>query len=263
MEWSSPWGVGFPGWHIECSAISLKYLGKNLDIHCGGADHINIHHTNEIAQSEAATGKTFFNYWLHGAFLNIVGGKKMAKSEDGFLTLKKALIDKGLNPLAYRFADCQVHYRKPMEYSEDNLRQAEQGLDKLWEQVATLGSVKGKIDLDLQEKFVKAVNDDLNIPKALAVLASIFKAKISSADKLATVLDFDKIFGFDLKNSVNYIKGEVSSSALPVKIQELAAARLKARLNKDWKESDKLRDDIKAAGYSIEDTAAGQKIKKN
>ena len=115
MEWESPWGIGFPGWHIECSAISLKYLSEELDIHCGGADHINIHHTNEIAQSEAATGKKFFNYWMHNAFLNIVGGKKMAKSDNNFLTLENALLKNKLNPLAYRFADLQVNYRKPME----------------------------------------------------------------------------------------------------------------------------------------------------
>ncbi|HWR92673.1 MAG TPA: cysteine--tRNA ligase, partial [Desulfobacterales bacterium] len=117
MEWESPWGIGFPGWHIECSAMSMKYLGDQLDIHCGGIDHIDIHHTNEIAQSEAATGRKFFNFWMHGAFLNIQGGKKMAKSEENFLTLENALNRRGIPPLAYRFAAFLTHYRKPMEYS--------------------------------------------------------------------------------------------------------------------------------------------------
>ena len=122
MEWKSPWGIGFPGWAIECSAMSMAELGEQLDIHCGGIDHINVHHTNEIAQSEAATGKQFFNYWMHGAFLNIKGGKKMAKSEGNFLTLENALIKKEIDPLVYRFAALQTHYRKPMEYSEEVMK---------------------------------------------------------------------------------------------------------------------------------------------
>ena len=122
MEWDSPWGVGFPGWHIECSAMSMMYLGDQLDIHCGGADHVDIHHTNEIAQSEAATGRKFFNVWMHGAFLNIQGGKKMAKSEENFLTLENALVKRGIPPLAYRFASFLSHYRKPMEYSEESIQ---------------------------------------------------------------------------------------------------------------------------------------------
>ncbi|MFA6513952.1 MAG: cysteine--tRNA ligase [Patescibacteria group bacterium] len=263
MEWASPWGIGFPGWHIECSAMSLKFLKKQLDIHCGGIDHINIHHTNEIAQSEAATGNKFFNYWLHGAFLNIKGGKKMAKSEDGFLTLDKALIGKNLNPLVYRFADSQVHYRKPMEYSEDNLRQAVRGLDKLMEQVAFLGSKKGKINSEFKAKFLLAINDDLNIPKALAVLASVFKAKLSPADKLATVLDFDKVLGLGFDKAANYANSNADSSFLPPDIKKLVEKRTQARSDKDWKASDKLRDEIKAAGYLVEDTSEGQKLKKN
>ena len=128
MEWNSPWGTGFPGWHIECSAMSMKYLGQLLDIHCGGTDHIDVHHTNEIAQSEAATGKPFFNFWMHGAFLIIAGGKKMAKSEGNFLTLESSFIQKGMNPLVYRFAAFQTHYRKPMEYSAEGITAAQNGI---------------------------------------------------------------------------------------------------------------------------------------
>ena len=135
MEWDAPWGVGFPGWHIECSAMSMQFLGEQLDIHCGGIDHVDIHHTNEIAQSEAATGKKFFNVWMHGAFLNIQGGKKMAKSEENFLTLDNALIKRGIPPLAYRYAAFQTHYRKPMEYTDESIQAAKNGLEHLFNQV--------------------------------------------------------------------------------------------------------------------------------
>lgn len=263
MEWNSPWGTGFPGWHIECSALALKYLGKNLDIHCGGADHINIHHTNEIAQSEAATGKPFFNYWLHGAFLNIRGGKKMAKSDNNFLTLKRALVEKKLSPLVYRFAASQVHYRKPMEYSEENFRQAEKGLNKLYEQVSNLGQKVGKVNAEFKDRFTQAVNDDLNMPKALAILASVLKSKMEVADKLATVYDFDKVLGLRLTDSWNMLKREDANASIPSNIQQLAAERIKARLNKDWAQSDSLRDKIRIEGYIVEDTPDGQKLKRS
>ena len=135
MEWESPWGVGFPGWHLECSAMSMKFLGEQLDIHCGGTDHIDVHHTNEIAQSEAATGKPFFNFWMHGAFLIIQGGKKMAKSEGNFLTLENAFLKNDINPLVYRFASFLTHYRKPMEYSAESIEAARNGLLHLQNQV--------------------------------------------------------------------------------------------------------------------------------
>ena len=141
MEWASPWGVGFPGWHIECSAMSLALLKNQLDIHCGGVDHINIHHTNEIAQSQTATDQKFFNFWLHGAFLNIAGGKKMAKSQDNFLTLENALIKKSIDPLAFRFVCLQTHYRKPMEYSEAGIKNAQSGLEHLYNQVKQLSII--------------------------------------------------------------------------------------------------------------------------
>ena len=259
MEWSSPWGVGFPGWHIECSAISLKYLAKNLDIHCGGADHVNIHHTNEIAQSEAATGNKFFNYWLHGAFLNISGGKKMAKSTNNFLTLKYSLIDKNLSPLAYRFAACQVHYRKPMEYSEASLQQAQQGLQKLWDQVAFLGTKVGKVNPDFKTKFLEAVNNDLNIPKSMSVVAAVLKSSLKDFDKLATILDFDKVLGLSLKEKSGEIKKVLT---LPTAVSKLLLKREKARLEKNWSLADHLRQEIEASGYLLEDTAQGQKLKK-
>jgi len=255
MEWESPWGLGFPGWHIECSAISLKHLTNNLDIHCGGIDHINIHHTNEIAQSEAATGKKFFNYWLHGAFLNIAGGKKMAKSADNFLTLNNALIDKKIDPLAYRFAALQVHYRKPMEYAADNLKQAEDGLNSLRRQISRLSDEReGSVNDELRLQFIKAINDDLNLPKALAVTNLVLKAKISDAEKRATILDFDRVLGLNLLDPKhNQDNQEIDLASLAPEIQYLLTLRIKARAEKDFAKSDSLREELDKLGFIIKD----------
>lgn len=260
MEWESPWGIGFPGWHIECSAMSLKYLGKELDIHCGGVDHINIHHTNEIAQSEAATGKKFFNYWLHGAFLNVIGGKKMAKSDDNFLTLDNALVKKGLSPLAYRYGAASVHYRKPMEYSEDNFRQAQNAWNNLLRQVAALGDKKGEINIFWRDSFLAAINDDLNIPQALAITQDMLKSDLAPEVKLATVLDFDKVLGLGLSDVKNFSDNEILFSELPNEVQALVLARETARQEKDFTQSDRLRDEIKSRGYVVEDTKDGMKF---
>ncbi len=260
MEWKSPWGVGFPGWHIECSAMSLKYLGTQLDIHCGGMDHINIHHTNEIAQSEAATGKKFFNYWLHGAFLNITGGKKMAKSADNFLTIQNALVNKGLDPLAYRFAALQVNYRKPMEYSEASLSQAADGLKSLYNQFKALGTVTGAVDQDFKEKFLAAINDDLNMPKALAVVSSVLKAKISAADKRATILDFDKVLGLSLEKAGEKTEEELKLGDLSKSMQDLVLRRQSARETKEWELADNLRKRIEENGYIMEDAKDGYRL---
>ncbi len=262
MEWDSPWGIGFPGWHIECSAMSLKYLGEELDIHCGGIDHINIHHTNEIAQSEAATGKKFFNYWLHGAFLNIKGGKKMAKSEDNFLTLDKALISRGIDPLAYRFAALQVHYRKPMEYSDEGFSQAYAGLNSLVSGVAALGKKIGEVNLKFKESFFEAINDDLNLPKAMAVVSAVLKSKLSNPDKLRTILDFDKVLGLKLDLAENIVLPELKFENLAEDVQALIKGRQVARLSKNWEESDRLREELKKKGYLIEDIKNGYKVSK-
>jgi cysteinyl-tRNA synthetase len=260
MEWESPWGIGFPGWHIECSAMSLKLLAPELDIHCGGIDAINVHHTNEIAQSEAATGVKFFNYWLHGAFLNIAGGKKMAKSGDNFLTLDRALTEKGLSPLAYRFAAAQVHYRKPMEYSEDGLRQAQNGLNNLLKQLVALETAPGTVSTLWRDSFINAINDDLNIPQALASLQAMLRSDLTPADKLATALDFDRVLGFDLAAAINLSHPVITGSDLPAEIQSLITARQQARTNKDWAEADRLRGELKERGYQLEDTKDGIKI---
>ena len=260
MEWASPWGIGFPGWHIECSAMSMKYLGDQLDIHCGGTDHINVHHTNEIAQSEAATGRKFFNFWMHGAFLNIVGGKKMAKSEENFLTLENAFLGQNLNPLVYRFAAFQTHYRKPMEYSEESAQAARNGLQHLQNQVrqVTQNSAgrDGTIDEDHKNKFLEAVNDDLNMPRAMAVVQEMLKSTISDADKHASIMDYDRVLGLSL-DQVD------KPEALPAEVQKLVEERSAARAAKDWSASDRLRDAIQDLGYTVHDTKAGMKVIKN
>ncbi len=241
MEWASPWGIGFPGWHIECSAMSLKFLGEQLDIHCGGIDHINVHHTNEIAQSEAATEHKFFNYWLHGAFLNITGGKKMAKSEGNFLTLNNTFVDKNIDPLVYRLCVLSVHYRKPMEYSEEIITNTINSLEHLRHQVADLGTVSGDINDDFKNRFLAVINDDLNLAQALAVAQELLKSDLSKADKLATILDFDKVLALNLKQEI------------PAEVIDLAEQRLAARRAKDFAASDKLRDDIATSGYTVKD----------
>jgi len=263
MEWSSPWGVGFPGWHIECSAMSLRYLSGQLDIHCGGIDHINVHHTNEIAQSEAATGKKFFNIWMHGAFLNIAGGKKMAKSADNFLTLDRALVDNDIDPLSFRFAALQTHYRKPMEYSPASMKQAQSGYNSLLTNIANLvGEEGGIIDRDYQNKFLAAINDDLNMPQALAVAMSVLKSRLKPADRLATVLDFNRVLGLKLSVAIDFIKQELSLTDLPLSVQELISKRQDARAARDWSTADKLRQEIEEAGYHMEDSHEDYTIRK-
>ncbi len=274
MEWSSPWGVGFPGWHIECSAMSIKYLGKQFDIHCGGIDHINIHHTNEIAQSEAATGKSpWVRFWLHGAFLNISGGKKMAKSEENFLTLENAIIKKGIGPLVFRFAVLQTHYRKPMVYSEASIKAAQNGLKHLYNQAkdlidTTYFQVNGMfpaispytvspnlINKKYKEKFVHAINDDLNTPKAFALLQEMMKSNIPKKNKLNTLIDFDKVLGLRIEDALPF-------KPLETEIKELLKARDKAKFDKNFDESDRLRIQIEQLGYSVEDTKDGQRVNK-
>ena len=260
MEWESPWGRGFPGWHLECSVMSSIGLGEQLDIHCGGMDHINVHHTNEIAQSEAATGKKFFNYWLHGAFLNIAGGKKMAKSEDNFLTLENAFLKKGIDPLVFRYASLGTHYRKPMEYSEEAMRNAKAGLEHLKNQVKDLGGASNSNepeagDEEFKNKFIKSINDDLNMPRALAVVQECLKSGLDNKAKRAAMLDFDRVLGLGL--------GQAGAEAdLPEEVEKLRQERERARAEKDFEESDRLRAEIEKLGYNVEDTKDGQRVYK-
>ncbi len=257
LHWDSPWGDGFPGWHIECSAMGQKYLSEHFDIHTGGIDHISVHHTNERAQNIAACGHPVVERWMHNEFVIVRGGDKMSKSKGNFLTLNSAIIEKGINPLAYRFAALGTHYRKPMEYSEEAMVNAQNGLDHLYNQVRELkfsadGRGAGKINKDYKDKFLAAVNDDLNTPQALSVVQEMLKSDLKAEDKLATVLDFDQVLGLNLDL--------VGAEKLPAEIKKLAAAREKARKEKNYEESDRLRQEIEAQGYVVEDTKDGMRI---
>lgn len=255
MEWESPWGFGFPGWHIECSAMSVKYLGEQFDIHCGGEDFINLHHTNELAQTEAFTDKKpWVKYWLHGFFLNIKNGEKMAKSTGNFLTLNSEFINKNINPLVYRFATLSVHYRKQMEWNLEIEKAALNGYNNLISKIKILGTTIGIVNIELKERFFNNINDDLNMPKALATVSEIFKYGISNEDKLATILDFDKVLGLNLDKIIEEI--------IPNEIIDLAKEREIARKDKDFKKSDELRGKINSLGYEIKDTDSGTKISK-
>jgi cysteinyl-tRNA synthetase len=253
MEWDSPWGIGFPGWHIECSAMSVKYLGEQFDIHCGGVDFVNLHHTNELAQTESSTGKIpWVRYWLHGEFLNLKDGEKMAKSTGNFLTLRSEFLDKKISPLVYRYATLSVHYRKQMEWSEDMIISATNSYNSLISKIKDLGEKTGEVNSDLKNKFIAEINDDLNMPKALAVISDVFKSNIKDEDKLATILDFDKVLGFGLD--------KLKEDIIPDEILNLAKEREQARQDKDWVKSDELRDKIFSLGYQIKDSDSGPKI---
>lgn len=255
MEWDSPWGKGFPGWHIECSAMAMKYLGESFDIHCGGMDHPPVHHTNEIAQSEAATGKKFVRYWMHGEFLTLKD-QKMSKSTGGFITLE-SLEKKWFDALAYRYLCLGTSYRKQLMFDEEGLRGAQAGYDRLKEKVLDILDEKENIgDAGRYEKkFLAAINDDLNMPRAIAVVWELIKDnKVGGKKKYAALMQFDRILGLGLKG----IKKEI----IPDEITKLAEARLTARKGRDWKMADILRERIKEKGYLVEDSEDGFKVKK-
>ncbi len=247
MEWKSPWGVGFPGWHIECSAMSAKYLGQPFDIHCGGIDHVPVHHTNEIAQSEAAENKPLANYWLHGEFL-LTNEAKMAKSEGNFLTLE-TIKTKSFSPLAYRYLLLQTHYRKQLNFSWEALEAAQNGLNRLYHTVSVISSViPSEAEESLADQFTELVNNDLNLPEALALIwTSLKNQKIS----LKTVLLFDEVLGLDIKNKIAEIKK--SGEQISPEIKKLITERDLARKNKDWTKSDELRKKLEELGYEVKD----------
>lgn len=253
MKWSSPWGEGFPGWHIECSAMSMEYLGESFDIHTGGIDHIPVHHENEIAQSEGATGKQFVKYWVHHDFVNI-DKEKMSKSKKNFLKVDE-IIEKGFDPLSLRYLYLTGHYRSEMAFSFESLSAAQAAFYKLREEIRAWES-PGEVVAQYWQKFLEAANEDLNIPKALAVVWELVKADIPSAGKSATLLEMDKILGLGLGE---YIGKKVE---IPEEVEKLIEARERARKNKDFIKSDELRKEIKELGYEIEDSSESYKIKK-
>jgi cysteinyl-tRNA synthetase len=262
MEWESPWGTGFPGWHLECSAMALKYLGKQLDIHCGGIDHVNVHHTNEIAQTESVTGDKWVNWWMHGEFLTMSRGgedEKMSKSSGEFLTLD-VLAQKGYDPLAYRYFCMSAHYRMPLAFSFEGLDAATNALERLRTRVIEIkAAVKGEgtaIEKHMDD-FRAAICDDLNMPRALAALWGLLKdTDATREDVYSTLLEMDKIFGFDIAEM------KAKEVEVPQEILALLDERQAARKSKDFARADAIRDELTAKGYAIEDSATGPRVKK-
>ncbi len=252
MKWPSPWGEGFPGWHIECSAMAMEYLGDTLDIHTGGIDHIPVHHTNEIAQSEAATGKPFVRFWVHHNFLQ-VDGEKMSKSKKNFYRIEE-IIERGFDPLALRYLFLTAHYRDKLNFTWESLQAAQNALNNLreivrdWDQPA-IGCA------GFEQDFQNAVSNDLNMPQALAVMWEMVKSDNPSSSKAKSLLEMDQVLGLSLDQYV------AKPTEVPEEVRKLVDQRELVRKSGNFDESDKLRKEIKQLGYEVEDTPTGPKVK--
>lgn len=255
MEWAAPWGVGFPGWHLECSALSMKYLGEYLDIHAGGTDHIKVHHTNEIAQSEAYLGHTWTNYWFHAEFLVLQDNVKMSKSTGNYLTVN-SLIEEGYSPLDYRYFCLNANYSRQLTFSWEALDSARTSYARLRKRIlelkkASAGTV-GRPSDEYMLKFFGDIFQDLNVSRSLGVLWNLLKDEaVNDEDKLATALLFDELLSLNLRDVEEELR------ELPQGVQDLIAQRDEARRNRDYAESDKLRDHLTAMGYTVKDSKDG------
>lgn len=258
LKWESPWGYGYPGWHIECSAISIKHLGEYLDIHCGGVDNAFPHHTNEIAQSEAYIGHKWCPYWFHVTHLLDARGK-MSKSKGGFLTVS-LLEEKGYNPVVYRMFCLQSHYRKPLTFSYDNLDNTAKAYNKLVKKISNLNPI-GEPNMEeaqpFIDKFKENMDNDLNTSLGITSVYDVLKANISDATKIYLLNDFDKVLSLDLVKTANKLKEEKNSSVDTAKVEELIKKRTEARANKDWATADAIRDELNAMNVVIKDTPDG------
>lgn len=258
MQWDSPWGRGFPGWHLECSTMSIKYLGENIDIHCGGIDHIPVHHTNEIAQSEAALGHKWVNYWVHGEFLVLDGGK-MSKSSGDFLTVSK-LEEEGFSPLDYRYFCLQSKYRKQLVFSFESLKDAQNGYKALKKKIGTIltyidetYNMNKELISGYQEKFKTQISDDLNIANAFTVLNEVIKdGELNNKEKAFLIEDFDKVFSLNLMT--------IEKEAIEVDeklINHLIEERNIARKEKNYKRSDEIRAQLLDMNIEVLDSKEG------
>ncbi len=257
QEWDSPWGRGFPGWHLECSAMSVKYLGDNFDVHTGGIDHIAVHHTNEVAQSECGLGvHPWVPTWMHNEFLSL-DKEKMSKSK-GHIFVLDGLIERGFDPMAYRYFFLQAHYRQQQRYTEEAMEAADIGLKRLYRNVIEVREAEGEPDRSkiapYEDRFRQALHDDLNAPRALAVAWEVAKSKdLSPADKKALLLDFDRVLGLGFAD----VELPETVQETDPRIDALVAARQSARANKDFGEADRIRDELLAEGITIEDSPEG------
>ena len=255
MEWDSPWGKGFPGWHIECSAMAQEYLGDYFDIHCGGEDHIPVHHTNEIAQTEARVGTRLANFWMHGYFL-LLNDAKMAKSAGEFLRLE-SLIARGYDPLVYRYLCLTAHYRTQMSFSWEAMDAAATALDRMRNGVFALPSDPNAApDAAYLDRFTGEINDDLNVPRALAVAWEVLRGDLAPAVKRATLLRFDEVLGLRLA------QWQPAQQHVPPDVAAIAEARAAARKAKQWADADRLRAELAGRGWEMEDQPAGYRLKR-
>lgn len=252
MEWDSPWGVGFPGWHIECSAMAMKYLGETIDVHTGGVDHIPVHHTNEIAQSETATGKQFARYWMHVAFLTVDGGK-MSKSLGNFFTLQD-IVDKGYDPLSFRYLLLTAKYGAGLNFTWNSLSGAQKAFFSLRERIAEWEDAGAEPDASLLAEFKGHINDDLNMPQAIALLWKTVGLPISTAVKRSTFIEFDKALGLGLIKT--------KEDDIPEGIKTLIEKREALRKEKKWDEADKVRIELESQSYKVKDTKDGSRVKR-
>ncbi|MDY5576748.1 MAG: cysteine--tRNA ligase [Lachnospiraceae bacterium] len=263
LKWDSPWGVGYPGWHIECSCISMKHLGEYMDIHCGGVDNIFPHHTNEIAQSESYTGHKWCNYWFHVHHLNDKSGK-MSKSKGEFLTVS-LLEEKGYNPLVYRMFCLQSHYRKPLEFSYEVMDNVAIAYDKLLKSVAKLKD-EGEVDeakfREYKDKFLDAVGNDMNTSMGITVLYELLKADMNDKTKLALVKSFDEVLSLDLTKGVSEETDSGVDAELEKYILEKIEERKAAKKEKNFAKADEIRNELLEKGIVLEDTREGVKWKK-
>jgi len=260
LKWDSPWGVGYPGWHIECSCISMKYLGEYLDIHCGGIDNAFPHHTNEIAQSEAYLGHKWCTTWFHVLHLNTAGGK-MSKSKGEFLTLS-LLEEKGYDPLAYRFFCLLSHYRKNLEFSWEALDNAVAAYNKLVARIAALpeeGETGGETEEKLRASFDAALGNDLNTSMGITALYDVLKSDLSGKAKRSLIGEFDEVLSLGLLAAAEKSKNAAPDTESDPEIDALVAARTEARKAKNWAEADRIRDELKERGIILEDTKDGVK----
>ena len=253
LKWDSPWGLGYPGWHIECSCISLKYLGEELDIHCGGVDNIFPHHTNEIAQTESYIGKKWCNYWIHGEHLNDATGK-MSKSKGEFLTVD-LLEQKGYNPLAYRLFCLQSHYKNQLVFTYDSLDGSQNAYNKLINKIKSIKEDESEINQEAFDKyndeFKKALEDNLNTSNALTVLYDVLKSEINNNTKLALIESFDKVLSLDL------LKEDSVDTDLDNYVKEMIEKRKEAKINKDFVLADSIREELLSKGIILKDTREG------
>ena len=260
LKWDSPWGVGYPGWHIECSCISMKHLGEYMDIHCGGVDNIFPHHTNEIAQSESYIGHKWCNYWFHVHHLNDRSGK-MSKSKGNILTVT-VLKENGYNPLAYRFFCLQSHYRKPLEFSFEALDNAVTAYDKLKKSALRCaqgeqGTVDEAVVKEFKDRFIAALSSDINTSSALTVVYDVIKADCSNATKAELINSFDSVLGLDLLKPEEENENEAVDEELKAYVEDMIAKRAEAKKAKDFATADNIRNELASKGIIIKDTREG------